>query len=212
MIDSSQVDTRPASVMEDPSVQMVARVYAKSFIEAGRGVGVEGLLEEFKSFQTDVLDRNPEYRRLLLTGALNKDDKLALIDRTLTGRGSDTFVNFLKVVAQHDRLDLLPQILHETELAWEKMSGKRRVQVKSAIELNESARQQIAGRLQESMGFTPILETSVDPDLLGGLVIRVGDTVYDSSLRSRLKQLRERFRTRKVHEIQSGRDRFSHHE
>ncbi|MCC7422796.1 MAG: ATP synthase F1 subunit delta [Planctomycetaceae bacterium] len=212
MIDPSQVDTRPPSVMEDPSVQMIARVYAQSFLEAGREAGVEGLLEEFKSFQADVLDRNPEYRRLLLTGALNKDDKLALIDRTLTGRGSEIFVNFLKVVTRHERLDLLPQILRETELTWERAAGKRRVQVKSAVELNESARQQIAGRLQETMGFTPILETSVDPGLLGGLVIRVGDTVYDSSLRSRLKQLRERFRTRKVHEIQSGRDRFSHHE
>lgn len=212
MIDPSQVETRVRSVMEDPSVQMVARVYAQSFLGAARPEGVEGLLEEFRSFQTDVLDRNPEYRQLVLGGSLNRDDKLALIDRTLVGRASELFVSFLKVVAKHDRLDILPQILQEVELAWEKESNKKRVQVKSAVALNDEARGQIAGRLQESMGFIPILETSVDPTLLGGLVIRVGDTVYDSSLRSRLKQLRERFRTRKVHEIQSGRDRFSHHE
>lgn len=211
MIDPSKVDTRVRSVMEDPSVQMIARVYAKAFLKAAE-TDSDGQLEEFRSFQADVLNRNPEYRNLLLGGSLGRDDKLALIDRTLTGRGSELFVNFLRVVAKHDRLDILPQILAETEVLWEKQSGKRRVQVKSAVELNESARQQIAGRLQETMGFTPILETSVDPGLLGGLVIRVGDTVYDSSLRSRLKQLRERFRTRKVHEIQSGRDRFSHHE
>jgi F-type H+-transporting ATPase subunit delta len=60
------------------------------------------------------------------------------------------------------------------------------------------------------MGFEPILETRLDTSLLGGVIIRIGDTVYDSSLRTRMKQLHERLRERSLHEIQVGRDRFSH--
>ena len=70
----------------------------------------------------------------------------------------------------------------------------------------------VEARLKELFPFQPVLEPAVDPSLLGGLRIRVGDTVYDGSLRARLKQLRHRVRERSLHEIQSGRDRFSHSE
>ncbi len=119
-------------------------------------------------------------------------------------------MNFLRVLARHDRLDLLPLILRESRLKHELASGKRRVQVRSARELTEEMKQRIRKQLAETLNFDPILETRVDPSLLGGVVIRIGDTVYDSTLRSRMKQLRERMRQRSLHEIQSGRDRFSH--
>ena len=87
--------------------------------------------------------------------------------------------------------------------------GKQRVQIKSAQPLSDSARDRIRQRLAASLPFDPILETQVDPSLIGGIVIRVADTVYDSSLATRVEQLRERIQQRSLHEIQSGRDRFS---
>lgn len=201
---------RPRSVMEDPSTQAVARVYAEAFLNASTSVGAASALEEFRSFLDDVLDRNAEFKRLILSGVVNRDDKEAMLKRTVGGRGTDFFVNFLTVLARHDRLDLLPQIHREAERQFEIQSGKRRVLVQSAVPLTADMQSRIAGSLRSQLGFEPILETEVHPSLLGGLVIRVGDTVYDSSLRTRLKQLRARFRQRKLHEIQSGRDRFSH--
>ncbi len=91
----------------------------------------------------------------------------------------------------------------------EARSGKQRVQIKTAMPLSDQSRDRLRQRLAESLPFEPILETQVDPSLIGGIVIRVGDTVYDSSLATRVAQLRDRIQQRSLHEIQSGRDRFS---
>ncbi len=147
-----------------------------------------------------------------MSARISRDDKLTLIDRVVKGRGSELFTNFLRVLARHERLDLLPLILKHSQVQFELRSGKKRVQVDSALPLSPEALKQIEARLKTLFSFQPVLEPAVDPSLLGGLRIRVGDTVYDGSLRARLKQLRHRVRERSLHEIQSGRDRFSHSE
>lgn len=108
---SEPLETKIASVMEDPSAMQIARVYAKSFLEAAKNtVGVEAALEEGQSFVDDVLAKNAEFERLLVSPTINRDDKLNLIERVVSSRGSEFFVSFLKVLARHDRLDLLPNI------------------------------------------------------------------------------------------------------
>jgi F-type H+-transporting ATPase subunit delta len=209
MADPEQLQTRIPTVLEDPSAQAVARVYADAFLKAARGAGVEGALEEFGSFIAEVLDKNPQFQQLLLSGIVNRDEKVGIIERVVAPRGTPLFTNFLKVLAKHDRLDLLPAILRESRAMHEKASGLGRVRVTSAQPLSGDELGGIRERLKGSLPFDPILENKVDPSLLGGLVIQVGDTVHDSSLRTRLKQLRLRLRQRSLHEIQSGRDRFS---
>jgi F-type H+-transporting ATPase subunit delta len=199
-------------VFEDPSAQAIARTYADAFLHAAKSVGVDGAIEEFVSFLDDVLAKNPKFGDLLLSGLLSRDEKLGILDRVVTGRGSELFTSFLRVLAKHDRLDLLPLILKESRLKHELNQGKRRVQVSSPAPLSQDALAKIGRRLTQQFSFDPILENRTDPTLLGGVVIQVGDTVYDSSLRTRMKQLRARLRQRSLHEIQSGRDRFSHPE
>lgn len=201
--------TRPPTVFEDPSSRAVARVYADAFLKAAASAGVEAQLEEFASFLSDVLDRNPEFRSIFVSTMVNRDDKLRMIDRAIAPHASPIFANFLRVLARHGRLDLLPLIFKESSVAFERQSGRKRVQVTTAKPLSDSNQEKIKQRLRDSLRFEPILETRVDPGLLGGVVLRVGDTVYDSSLRTRLKQLHARMRQRSTHEIQSGRDRFS---
>lgn len=198
--------------MEDPSAQAIARVYADAFLDAIPSSNVEAALEEYSSLLDDVLAKNPDFADLLMSGLLGRDEKLGIINRTLAGRGSELFVNFLRVLNHHDRLDLLPQILEQAKLKREAKQGKKRVQVMSPVPLSSEALGKIERNLIESFKFQPILENKIDPALLGGVVIQVGDTVYDSSLRTRMKQLRERMRHRSLHEIQSGRNRFSHPE
>ena len=205
--------TKIASVMEDPSAMQIARVYAKSFLGAAVStIGVEAALEEGQSFIDDVLKRNPDFERLLVSPTINKLDKLKLIERVVTGRGSEFITSFLKVLARHDRLDLLPNILNAARIQNERATGRKRVSVKTAKPLSEESRKAISDKLRSAFAFEPILEAETDPSLIGGMVIRVDDTVYDSSLRTRLKQLRARLRERSLHEIQTGRNRFSHPE
>lgn len=208
--DDPKLITRVPSVLDDPGSQAVAKVYADAFLDAARSAGVEGELEEFGSFMQDVLSSNAEFDRLLRSPMVNRDDKLRLIDRVVAPRGTPLFTNFLRVLARHQRLDLLPVILKRAQVEHEKRSGRRRVQVTSARPLSDDARRAIQDRLASVFPFQPILEVQTDPVLLGGLVIRVGDTVYDGSLRTRLRQLRARLRERYRNEIQRGRDRFRH--
>lgn len=196
----------------DPQTQAVARIYADGFLNAAPAGQTSELLEEFTSFVNEVLVRNPEFRTLLNSAMITRDEKLGVLDRTMTKSASPTFANFLSVLAKHERLNLLPDILDQAKRQSEIRSGKQRVQIVSGRTLSAAAVENIQRQLAQTLPFQPILEISVDPTLLGGLVIRVGDTVYDGSLRSRVKQLRDRLRQRSIHEIQSGRDRFSHSE
>jgi F-type H+-transporting ATPase subunit delta len=127
-------------------------------------------------------------------------------------KSSEYFANFLKVLIRHGRIDLIAEIRQVVVQIQEELAGKKRVQIRSAKPLSDKSRSEITNQLKSKLGFDPILQESVDESLIGGLIIQVGDTVYDSSLRTRLKTLTGRLTERTLHEIQSGRDRFSHPE
>ncbi|HEX4069916.1 MAG TPA: ATP synthase F1 subunit delta [Planctomycetaceae bacterium] len=204
--------TRTGSVMEDPSAQAIARTYADALLDASKATGTDTVLEELGSFVEDVLLKVSGLQEIFNSIIIGRDEKIRLIDNVIAPRASEIVTNFLRVLARHGRLDLLPAILREARIRNEIRQGRRRVQVTSARPLDSQAEGRIRSRLAGALPFEPILETHVDPSLLGGIVIRVGDTVYDSSLAMRIKQLRERLTQRSLHEIQSGRDRFGHPE
>ena len=208
MADQNPPASRVSSVMEDPSSQALARTYADALLDAA-GSGTTEVLEELTSFVDDVLAKLPQLRDVFFSRVVGRDEKIHLVDRVFSGKASPLLANFLRVLVRHDRLDLVPLIAREARLRQEARSGKQRVQIKTAMPLSDQSRDRLRQRLAESLPFEPILETQVDPSLIGGIVIRVGDTVYDSSLATRVAQLRDRIQQRSLHEIQSGRDRFS---
>ena len=211
MADTSDIQTHVPSVMEDPSLLAVARVYAEAFLNAFGDQARTGL-EEFGSFMKDVLAAYSEFQQILLSPHVNRDDKLRMIDRAIAPFASEKFASFLRVLAGHDRMDLLPQIQQEAAVLQEQREGQQRVRVRSAVALSDDTLNSIRQQLNQSLPFEPVLVPSVDESLLGGVVIQIGDTVYDSSLRNRMQQLRDRLRQRSHHVIQSERDRFSHPE
>ena len=204
--------TKLPGVLEDPREQTVAKVYATAYLDATGVSGAGAAAEELASFVDDVLGSQVQFDQLLRGTSLGRDDKLRLIDRVVAGRATELFTSFLRVLAKHDRLSLLPGIRRLVELEAEKRSGRRRVRVTSAAELTVDAVEAIRGSLRTALACEAILETTVDSALIGGLVIRVDDTVYDGSLKTQVKQLRARLRERCLNEIQRGRDRFSHPE
>lgn len=202
--------TRPDHVLEDPSAKAVARMYAQAFLNATGAT--PAALDEFTSFIDEVLLKFPDFARLLTGEMTGREEKLRLIERIVAGRATPLFANFLRVLGRHDRLQLLPLILGEAWLEFERRSGRQRVTVRSAAPLTGAQMQRVQSRLAATLPFEPILLPVVDPGLIGGLVIQIGDTVHDGSVRTRLKNLGNRLREKYVHEIQSGRNRFSHSE
>lgn len=204
--------TRPESVLEDPGARAVATLYAQSFLSAAAANQTADAVEELQSFVHDVLNKFPEFADILLSDSARQGDKLQLVDRAIAPRCSEFFANFLRVLVRHGRAELLPVINEVVKRLQELVAGKQRVRVRSARPLTGTARNEICASLQARFGFNPILEESVDPRLIGGVVLQIGDTVFDSSLRSRLKTLQGRLVEKAFNEIQSRRDRFSHPE
>ncbi|WP_437186414.1 ATP synthase F1 subunit delta [Planctomicrobium sp. SH668] len=209
---SEATTTRSSQVLEDPSAKAVARVYALAYLNAATTAGEADPLEEIQSFQDDVLNASPQFAEMLTSQFLNRDQKLALISKTIEPHASAGFSKFLMVLIEHDRAELFPVVLESVRNELEVRRGQVRVQVKSAVSLSEEQLNRIKNRLQSALKIEPILIPTVDESLIGGLVIQVGDTVYDGSLKTRLTSLRQRLRKGYLHEIQSGRNRFSHPE
>ena len=210
MADGQEVRTRVSSVMEDPSARAIARVYATALVDAAASAGVGEGLDELASFLDDVLEAQPEFHSILVGMAVGRDQKVAMIERVVGPVGTPVLTSFLTTLARHERLDLLPLVLEEARLIEDTRGGRKSVQVTSSQPLDPETLESIRASLDSALPFTPILDTQVDSSLIGGLVIQIENTVYDSSLRTRIKQLRDRMRERSLHEIQSGRDRFSH--
>jgi F-type H+-transporting ATPase subunit delta len=98
-------------------------------------------------------------------------------------------MNFLTVVAQHERLDCLRAIQKSSQKLYNQMRNRVDVLVETAAPLSNPLRQSIASRLSQMLGREVVLTAALNPDLLGGLLVRVGDTVYDGSLAGKLKTM-----------------------
>ena len=118
-------------------------------------------------------------------------------------------LNFLLVLNDHDRLELLRSIRLSYRDLLEERTGKVRVLVRSAVPLPEDQKERLLRELGDTLHREPVLDMTVDPELLGGLVVQVGDWLYDASVKNRLETIRDDLVQRSSHEVQVGRDRFS---
>jgi F-type H+-transporting ATPase subunit delta len=199
---------RQHTVLDDTSRQ-VAKVYAESLYAAAKDESEQtGLLAELQALTTQVFARLPDLETFLASRVIGRDRKEAALRRAFAGKTSDTFLHFLLVLNKHDRLDLLRPITAAYHELHDERQGRMPVAVYAAVPLEPEQEEQLRQQLRTRYGKEPMLETHVDPDLLGGLVVRVGDRVFDASVRTRLQSIRDQLIQRSGHEIQSGRDRF----
>jgi F-type H+-transporting ATPase subunit delta len=196
--------------MADVSAQRVARVYAEALLNAAGAVNQgDEVLEELEALTGDVFRADPNFEVFLTRSAAGRERKAALIKKVFAHRASEAVLNFLLVLNDHDRLDLLRPIAAEARELQNERTNRVRVHVTTAVPLPDDQRQRLLDELRRSFPFEPLLQESVDPDLLGGLIVRIGTWLFDGSVRSQLDKLRKQLIERSSHEIQSGRDRFS---
>ncbi len=194
----------------DVGGQRVARVYAEALLNAAekRGQAPE-TLEELESLIQDVFRSDGLFEAFLSSGAVGRQRKAEVIQKAFANRASDLFLNFLLVLNDHERLDLLRPMARAYKDLFDQRAGRVEVEVRSAVPLPDDQRERLRQELRETFHQEPVLQTKIDPDLLGGLVVRVGDWLYDASVRTQLETIRDQIVARSTHEIQSGRDRFS---
>jgi F-type H+-transporting ATPase subunit delta len=190
--------------------QRVAKVYAEALLRAAgrRGQGAE-VREELHGLVDDVFRRDPAVERFLASPAVGRERKAEVIKGTFEGRASDLLVDFLYVLNGHDRMDVLRAVARVYNDLLDRRQNRMQVLVRSAVPLADGQRERIVEELRSSFGKEPVLQVSVEPALLGGLVVQVDGWVYDASVRTRLEMIRKQLIENSSHAIQSGRDRFS---
>jgi F-type H+-transporting ATPase subunit delta len=189
--------------------QQIAGIYAKAFLGAAVRAGqLEERVTELEYFIRDVLNELPQFNALLCTSLVKHEQRIGILDRALGGRVSAPFLDFLKVLSKHDRLGVLREIGYEARSQCDVLLGRVPVRVSTATPLSAADAEKLVPALRALLKGEPDVELAVDPALIGGLVLRIGDTVYDGSVARQLAQVRKQMINRSVHEIQSRRDSF----
>ncbi len=197
-------------VFADVSVKRLAKVYAESLLNAAQARSQAAqVLEEIDSLIDDVFKNDLRIEALLSSAAVGRYARKDAIVKTFAGRASKTFYHFLLVLNDHERLDLLRPIRRSLHELNDERTRRLRVHVYSAIPLTDEYQARIRDRIRNFFQLEPVLILYVDDALLGGLKVRIGDTVYDSTVRTRIINLRNQLIARSSHEIQSRRNRFS---
>jgi F-type H+-transporting ATPase subunit delta len=134
-----------------------------------------------------------ELRNFLSSPAVTREAKHRVIEKLLARVGGSKIVrNFLFVVVDHQRTHVLPEMITAFQETMRQRQGITEAQISSAMELNAAQKAEMEFTLERLTGKRVEAKFSLEPGLLGGAVVRVGDTVYDGSLRSRLNELRAR--------------------
>jgi F-type H+-transporting ATPase subunit delta len=172
--------------------------YAEALFEAARERDeLEEVLEELQEFTT-ALEESEELRLFFYGGQIPEREKRRAIDALTEGMTLSTR-NFLKILTDNGREEILDEVLLRYEELVKEHLGRVEVEVTTAVELSEDELDRIKERLGRSLeGREVILQTSVDPNILGGAVFRFGGRMVDSSVRGRLQGLREEMLERSV--------------
>jgi F-type H+-transporting ATPase subunit delta len=194
----------------DVSARRIARVYAESLLNAAKNQGQEDeALAELDVLVRDIFPTQPRLETLLSSAALGRKARHDVIQTLFASRTTAAFTNFLQVLNDHERLDLLRPILTEAHALFDQRHGRLQVLVTSAVPLLDEVRRRLETSVRDYFHLEPVLKARVDPEVLGGLKVRIGDMLYDASVRSKLDNLRNQILASSSHEIQSRRDRFS---
>lgn len=168
----------------------LARVYAEALLAlAEQGNAADAVGAELHTTAADVVGQNPTVAAFLNNPAVTPKVKLPVLGAAFDGT-SDLFKKFLHVLAENNRLGLLREIDVAYQGIRDTQAGRVRVRVRSAVPLTPAQQTALTGTLKQSLNKEPILNVRVEPELLGGLVVQVGDRVYDTSVRTRLDNLR----------------------
>jgi F-type H+-transporting ATPase subunit delta len=199
----------PHDTVFDVSAERLARVYALAALDAaGDRAGQDALMGELEELRTGVLDRNPRVKDLFASELVSHEDKFAMLDRVFGGRVSPLLLNFLKVLNKHGRLGMIRDVIAAMRKLWQTRTGRVPVLLETANPLSPELEQEIVTTFGKVLGADPIITASVNPELIAGFVIRVGDKVFDGSIRTRLEAMRKGMIARATEAIQQTPHRF----
>ncbi len=202
-------DANTQHLESDVGRQQVGAIYAKALLAAAEKTGTtDELLAEFDALIEEVLDKFPKFDATLASPRISHEAKVGMLERVLAGRISAQLLTFLKVVSSHGRLDCLRAIRVAAGHLHNELRHRVEVRLTTAKPLDPSLVGLVTNVLRGVVRSDIELTAETQPDLIGGMVVRVGDTVYDASVAGELSRLRDEVLAGSAKEMQEKLDRF----
>ena len=188
----------------DPQHLAVAGVYAEALLALAAAEGREDVLLEELDGMVDLLDRQSDLERFLGSPLADPQQQGALLEKALRGRASDILVDTLQVMRRKGRLQLVRAVAATYRAQWLRLKGRVEVSVTTAVPLTAELRQALLEAANRATGKTAQILERVDPALLGGMVVRVGDQKLDRSVATEVARLGAALMARASSELLSG--------
>jgi ATP synthase F1 delta subunit len=171
-------------------MEEIARVYSRSLFEVAKESGnLDEIKQQLGEF-ADALDQTRELAVFFFSPYFSTEEKKDGLKRAVED-ADEALVNFLELLVEKHRMPAIFRIRRQFDELWQEENRLLSVQVTSAIELDEGTVTQIGDTIGEQTGRKIELTSEVNPDILGGIVLRVGNSILDASIRNRLERLRK---------------------
>jgi F-type H+-transporting ATPase subunit delta len=171
-------------------MEEIARVYAEALFEVARDKGKLDEIHEQLGQVADTITENRDIQVFLFSPYFSSAEKRDGIDRLISGAEPE-LVNFLKLLAEKHRMPVIFRVRRRFDEMWAKEERRLAVRLTSAVELPSSVVKELGREIEEQTGQTIELTSDVDENILGGLVLQVGNMVLDASVRNKLERLRK---------------------
>jgi F-type H+-transporting ATPase subunit delta len=171
-------------------MEEIAEVYARSLFEVAKEHdALDEIHEDLDAF-ADAMNESRDLQVFFFSPYFSSQEKKEGVKKVIEG-GNEFFIRFLELLAERHRMPAIFRIRRELDSLWAEENKLLPVTIVSAVELDEDTIKEIGRKIEEQTGRKVELESKVDPNLIGGLVLRVGNVVLDASVRNRLEKLRK---------------------
>ena len=171
-------------------MEEIASVYARSLFEVAQEHKKLDVVRDQLGEFADALNETRELQVFFFSPYFSTPEKKDGLKKAVSGTDA-IFDNFLELLIEKHRMPAVFRVRRELDRLWQRENKLLPVEVTSAIELDTGTVKQIGDRIGEQTGQKIELSAKVEPDILGGIVVRVGNSVLDASVRNRLEQLRK---------------------
>ncbi len=179
----------------DTGAEQLGKTYARALIGVAQNAGVaEQVVEQLRRLVDEYLDGSPELAAAFASPRIDIEEKTRVIDRVFGDEFHPILVKFLKVMAGRERLGYVHAVRNAAEAQVDEMMGRVLAEIRTAVPLDDAMRSQVSEQLASVLNKEVRLRETVDPDLIGGMVVRVGDSVFDNSVANRLDKVARRAR------------------
>jgi F-type H+-transporting ATPase subunit delta len=171
-------------------MEEIAQVYARALFEVATEHDDIDLIREQLGQFADALSESRELQMFFFSPYFSTDEKQEGLRRTVT-EADESFLNFLLLLLENHRMAVIFRVRREYDRLWREANHLLAVQITSAVQLDPSVAERVGDEIGRQTGRTVELTSTVDPEILGGIVVRVGNSIIDASIRTRLDNLRK---------------------